>query len=188
MFTKMVAQVKPKQKTEILEEVTIPANVQVEIKADIIQVKGPKGALKKSFSYPNILVQKSDNTIIIKCIASSKKEKAIIGSFVAHLKNMFKGVTEGFKMKLKIVFSHFPITTKVVGNNLEILNFLGEKSPRCAKIHGNVKVSVGKEEIIVEGINIEEVGQIAANIEQATRVRYRDPRIFQDGIYLVSTE
>jgi large subunit ribosomal protein L6 len=45
-------------------------------------------------------------------------------------------------------------------------------------------VKIEPEDIIVEGINLEDVSQTAANIEQATRVRRKDPRVFLDGIYV----
>ena len=48
-----------------------------------------------------------------------------------------------------------------------------------------MKVSVKGEDVTITGINKEHVGQTMANIEQATKIKGRDPRIFQDGIYLV---
>ena len=65
-----------------------------------------------------------------------------------------------------------------------IENFTGERRPRKIKIIGNVKVKIEPDDIIVEGANLEEVSQTAANIEQATRVRNKDPRVFLDGIYV----
>ncbi|HIK00497.1 TPA: 50S ribosomal protein L6 [archaeon] len=184
----MAAQAKTKRHEEIVEEIAIPENVQVSLSGAIVSVKGQKGELKREFAYPGVSTEKTNNKIVLKTSEVTKKKRAVIGSFVAHLNNMFKGVTTGFKYKLKIVYSHFPMTTKIVGNHVEISNYLGEKSPRRAKIFGNVKVTAGKEEITVEGTNVEEVGQTAANIEQKTRVRHRDSRVFQDGIYLVGTE
>ena len=73
-----------------------------------------------------------------------------------------------------------------MGISGSIDNFLGERSPRKAKIIGDdVKVSVKGEDVTITGINKEHVGQTMANIEQATKIKGRDPRIFQDGIYLV---
>ncbi len=99
---------------------------------------------------------------------------------------MIKGVTEGFVYKMKIVYSHFPIKASVKGNEFIIENFLGEKSARKAKLFGNVKVTIKGSDVIIEGINREEVGQTAANIEAATKVKDKDVRVFQDGIYIVS--
>jgi large subunit ribosomal protein L6 len=97
---------------------------------------------------------------------------------------MITGVRKGFTYKLKIVFSHFPISVKVQGKTVLIENFTGERNPRKAKIVGNANVKVSGDDIIVQGINLEDVSQTAANIEQATKVKRKDPRIFLDGIYL----
>ena len=102
----------------------------------------------------------------------------------AHIKNMITGVTKGFTYKLKIVFTHFPVQVTVEGDKVVIRNFLGERAPRVAKIMPGVKVEVTKEDVIVKGIDIEAVGQTAANIEQATRIKEKDLRVFLDGIYI----
>jgi large subunit ribosomal protein L6 len=97
---------------------------------------------------------------------------------------MIKGVTTGFTYKLKIVFSHFPITVKVVGKYLTISNFTGERNPRKAQIMGTTKVIIKGEDIIVQGISLEDVSQTAANIQDSTKIRNKDPRVFLDGIYV----
>jgi len=97
---------------------------------------------------------------------------------------MVKGVTKGFTYKLKKVYSHFPINVKVEPGKVLIENFIGERSPRIAKIVGNVKVIVKGDDIEVQGLNLEEVSQTAANIEQATKIKKKDPRVFLDGIYI----
>ena len=66
-----------------------------------------------------------------------------------------------------------------------IQNFLGERYARKADILETVKVEVKAEIITVTGIDKEKVGQTAANIERATKVKNRDIRVFQDGIYIV---
>jgi large subunit ribosomal protein L6 len=97
---------------------------------------------------------------------------------------MITGVTKGFSYKLKIVFSHFPISVKLQDKFVLIENFTGERRARKVKTVGDVKVKIEAEDIIVEGVNLEDVSQTAANIEQATRVRRKDPRVFLDGIYV----
>jgi large subunit ribosomal protein L6 len=69
-----------------------------------------------------------------------------------------------------------------------IQNFLGERVPRVAKIVGKTQVKVEGSDLIVSGINIEEVGQTAANIEQACRIVGYDRRKFLDGCYIISKE
>ncbi|MFA4936009.1 MAG: 50S ribosomal protein L6, partial [Candidatus Methanoperedens sp.] len=49
----------------------------------------------------------------------------------------------------------------------------------------NTKVTIKGDQVILNGINKEDVGQTAANIRQATKIKRFDPRVFQDGIYLV---
>jgi large subunit ribosomal protein L6 len=97
---------------------------------------------------------------------------------------MIIGVTKGFEYRLKIVYSHFPVTVKIEGDKALIHNFLGERQPRIAKIVRGSKVEVKGDEIKVSGIDIEAVGQTAANFEQATRIIGKDRRIFMDGIYI----
>jgi large subunit ribosomal protein L6 len=87
---------------------------------------------------------------------------------------------------MKIVYNHFPIQAKIAGERVEIANFLGEKQARYAKIVEGVKVKVQGDELILTGTNRESIGNTAANVEQACKVRDRDPRVFQDGIYITN--
>ena len=169
-----------------LREVEIPEGVKAEVKESVVIIEGPKGRLERRLYHPKVAVEKVNNKIVVKCEFAKRNEKALVGTFAAHIRNMIKGVTEGFVYKMKIVYSHFPMKVSVKGNEIVIENFLGEKHPRKAKIFGDVKVNIKGDEVTIEGINREEVGQTAANIEFATRVKDRDIRVFQDGIYIVS--
>jgi len=110
----------------------------------------------------------------------------MLGTIRSHITNMIKGVNEGFTYHMKIVYAHFPMTVKVAGNKVIIENFLGERYPRNAKIVGSSKVKVKGDQVTITGIDKEDVGQTMANLEQATKIKGRDPRVFQDGIYLTS--
>ena len=171
----------------IVEEVEIPENVTIEINGMRVKVTGPKGTIERDFSHiRGVEIRKEDNKIIIETFFANRKKKALVPTIAAHIENMIKGVTKGFRYKLKIIYSHFPVNVKVdeKGKKVIIENFLGEKAPRIAKIVGNVTVKVKGDDIIVEGIDIEEVGQTAANIEHATKVKNYDRRVFMDGIYI----
>ena len=99
---------------------------------------------------------------------------------------MVKGVTDGFTYTLKALYSHFPMTLAVKGNEFVVNNYFGERVPRSSAILNGVNVKVqNKTEVIVSGIDKEAVGQTAANIERSTTVKKRDRRVFQDGIYLI---
>ncbi len=168
-------------------EVEIPPEVEVKVDGKRVVVKGPKGTLERDFSHArNVYLKIEDGKVIIESLFPKKKDEALVGTLAGHIKNMIKGVTKGFRYKLKIVYAHFPISVKVEGDKVIIENFLGEKVPRVAKIVGDVKVKVEGDDVIVEGIDIESVGQTAANIELATKIKDKDPRVFLDGIYVYS--
>ncbi|MEM1689351.1 MAG: 50S ribosomal protein L6 [Candidatus Hadarchaeales archaeon] len=168
----------------IRDVVKIPEGIQVKIEGNTVEVSGKKGSIKKTFGFPEVVIKQGNGTVVIEAPSPKRKLKAAVGTIKAHLRNMIKGVTDGYTYKLRIVYSHFPIKVEVKGNKVLIHNFLGEKYPRVAEILEGVTVRVEGDEIIVSGIDKEAVGQTAANIEQATVVRYRDRRIFQDGCYI----
>jgi len=169
------------------QEVSFPQEVSIEMEGLKVKVSGPKGSLEKEFRTGlNIKIEKKENTIIVSSESERRDSKSIVGTVNAHIGNMIEGVTKGFVYKLKVVYAHFPITVKVEGNKLLIQNFIGERSPRTADIIGNTKVEVNGPEITVSGISKDDVGQTAANMEQATRIHGYDKKVFMDGIYLVS--
>ena len=109
---------------EIREQIMLPDNVTATIENNILTVKGEKGELKMFFSHPKIDIKINSNTIEVYSKNVRRKEKALIYTFIAHIKNMIKGVTEGFEYKMKTVFSHFPIKTSVEGDEIIILGSL----------------------------------------------------------------
>jgi len=172
---------------EIKEKIETPNGVEITIEEKTVHVKGEKGSLSRILSHPRINITAKNNIVEISCVNSPKrKEKALIGTFRAHINNMITGVTEGFEYKMKTVFAHFPIKTSVEGDAFIIQNFLGERAPRTAKILEGVTVETKGENVTVSGADKEKVGQTAANIERATKVKKRDIRVFQDGVYITS--
>jgi large subunit ribosomal protein L6 len=170
----------------IKEQINIPDGVTASFDNNTLFVKGEKGELNRTFSHPKINIKINGNNIEINGKGARRKELALIGTMKAHIKNMVKGVTEGFEYKMKTVFSHFPIKTSVEGNEFIIQNFLGERSARKAKILEGVTIEIKGDDVTVQGINKEKVGQTVANIERATAVKRRDIRVFQDGVYRTS--
>jgi large subunit ribosomal protein L6 len=169
---------------ETVTTVEIPEGVEGTLEGRTITIKGEKGELTRDFSHAPIRIQMEGKTVTVQASWPRKKEAALVGTVRSHIQNMIKGVTQGFTYKLKIVFSNFPITVELKGNLLTIKNFTGERNPRKAKIMGNTKIKIKGDDIIVQGINLEDVSQTAANIQNATKIKSKDPRVFLDGIYV----
>jgi len=169
---------------ETVKSIEIPEGVEVKIEGKVVTVKGRKGESIRDFSYAPITINLEGKAIRVQANWPRKKETALVGTVCSHIQNMITGVTKGFTCKLKIVFSHFPISVKVREGTVAIENFTGERNPRTAKIMSGTKVTVKDEDIIVQGIGIENVNQTAANIQNATKVKRKDPRVFLDGIYV----
>lgn len=169
---------------EAVEWVGIPEGVEISVDGRRVTVEGDKGNLTRDFSHAPVSIQLDGDKVKIQTSWPRKREAALVGTVKSHIQNMITGVTKGFTYKLKIVFSHFPISVKVREKTIAIENFTGERSPRAARIMGRTKVTVKGEDVIVQGINIEDVSQTAANIQRATKVKNKDPRVFLDGIYV----
>lgn len=167
-------------------EVPLPKGINVLIDSGLLTVKGPKGTISKKMDYPGISIVPETEKVLITAFNEKKSLKVMKGTYAAHIRNMVLGVTKGFEYSLKVLNSHFPMTVKQAGDHLTIDNFLGEKTPRKSRIMGDVKVHIKGDTVTLTGNNIEEVAQSASNIELATKVKGRDRRVFQDGIYIVS--
>ena len=176
MYTKMMQ--------DINQKVKIPEGVTVEIADGKVKAKGPKGENERMLSHRNIKISIENDSVIFSAMKPSKREKTMVGTFKAHVKNMMKGVNEGFTYRLKVASSHFPMTVSTDGKELIVKNFFGEKIPRKCKIIQGVTVKIDGPTITVESTDIEKAGKIAGLIEQTTRITNRDRRVFQDGIYI----
>src|SRR5438046_10684509 len=112
----------------------------------------------------------------------------MLGTATAHVRNMIKGVTQGYKYDLRTVYAHFPVTVKVdeKAKVLKIENFTGEKTPRYAQILDGVKVAIKGDDISVEGVDLNSVTQTAANIPDSTKIKEKEWRVFLEGIYISS--
>ena len=169
-------------------ELIIPENVNVEVSGRKVKVSGPKGSLEREFELGKIKIEKNENKIVVSSETEKRKVKALVGTFTAHIKNLIGGVINGYTYKLKVIFSHFPVQVKAEKDKVLFLNFLGEKTPRVAKIVGKAEVKIEGQDITVTGIDLEEVGQTASNLELATRRTGFDKKVFQDGCYISSRE
>jgi len=168
------------------ERVKIPDGVAVTVEDATVRISAGKVALSRRLWHPRVRLAVEGGEVAISCEFPKRKEKAIAGTYAAHIRNMIEGVTKGWRYRMKIVYSHFPMKASVKGAQFVIENFLGERHPRTAAILGDTKVTVEGDQVVLEGPDLEAVSQTAANIERATKIKGFDPRVFQDGIYIVS--
>jgi len=160
-------------------QMIIPEKVDVEVNDALIIVKGPNGAVQRKVN-KLISFSKKDKELNI-----DGKNRALVGTWEAHIKNMFIGVTNGFTINLKTIHAHFPMSIKVNGDVITIENFLGEKKPRKARRMGDTKVDVKGQLVTLSGPDKEDVGNTYGSLRQATKIKEKDGRVFQDGIYKV---
>ncbi|MEX0932587.1 MAG: 50S ribosomal protein L6 [Candidatus Pacearchaeota archaeon] len=173
-------------KKEIFNEVEIPEGIEVKISGnDVIMSKG-ENKLEKHFNFNLLSVEHKDGRVIVGHKKATKIHKRMINTIAAHLRNMIKGLEEGFEYDLKIASSHFPMNVDLQGDKAIIKNFLGEKIPRNVKVPEGAEVEINGDMIKIKSANKEIAGQAAANFEQATRIKAKDKRIFQDGIFIVN--
>src|SRR2546425_11177830 len=166
--------------------VPIPEQVSVQVEGRTARAKGPLASLQKDLSHLPVSINVNDNKVEFETAWPRKREIGMLGTAAAHVRNMLKGVTQGYRYELRTVYAHFPVTVKVdeKAKVLKIENFTGEKTPRYAKIVEGVKVDVKGEDISVEGIDLKSVSQTAANIQDSTKIKKKDLRVFLDGIYV----
>lgn len=165
-------------------ELELPDEVSAEKDGFDLTVEGPNGTVRRRLWYPDVNVAVEDGVVVIESDNENAKTTATMGTFESHVGNMFHGVTEGWEYRMEAFYSHFPMQVSVEGDDVVINNFLGERAPRRTPIRGDTEVQVDGDELVLSGPDIEDVGQTAADIEQLTRVKDKDNRVFQDGVYI----
>jgi large subunit ribosomal protein L6 len=98
-------------KVDIIDKISIPEGVEVSIDSNQINVKGPKGELSRGIFTPGIKIEVKENEVIFSIKKAAKKEKMVLKTTEAHLKNMINGVNEEYVYKLKICSGHFTVTS-----------------------------------------------------------------------------
>lgn len=170
---------------ELALDVEIPNGVTVDLAPDnTITVKGKNGETKRMFHAIGVSVSKEENKVYFRAKKATKKEKRIMGTFQAHVRNMVRGVTEGHLYRMKICSGHFPMTVTVKGKELSVKNFLGEKVPRTTTLLDGVDIKIEGSDITIESPDIEKAGIVSSRIELLTFISKRDRRVFQDGIFM----
>ncbi|MBA0575684.1 hypothetical protein Gogos_007064 [Gossypium gossypioides] len=183
------------------ETMDIPDGVNIKVKAKMIEVEGPRGKLTRNFKHLNLdfHLTKDEETgkrkLRIEAWFGTRKTSAAIRTALSHIENLITGVTKGYRYKMRFVYAHFPINASITSGNksIEIRNFLGEKKVPHLYLVRKVDMLEGvsitrsekvKDEIVLDGNDIELVSRSAALINQKCHVKNKDIRKFLDGIYV----
>jgi large subunit ribosomal protein L6 len=150
--------------------IALPSGAEATITAEQITVKGPLGSLTQSL---NGLVQIENNsgTLNIKAANDSREANAMSGTIRALVNNMVNGVTKGFEKKLTLVGVGYRAAAQ--GDKLNLS--LGFSHPVVHQMPQGVKVETPTQtEILIKGINRQQVGQVAAEVRA-----YRSPEPYK---------
>jgi len=157
--------------------VEIPSGVNIHVDGHTVLIKGPAGEVRKTFHKE---VEIKLDGAQIQVIA---RTKALQGTSQSVLESMVRGAKDGYKKNMKLLYAHFPISIEIKGKDIMIKNFLGEKMARKAKLIGSTKVEAKGQSVTISGPDKEAVGQTLANMKAAMKIKDKDGRVFQDGIF-----
>jgi large subunit ribosomal protein L6 len=169
---------------KISESIQIPEGVTCDFNNSVLKCTKGSVSLERKINIPEMKVKIENNNLTLEVEKGNKTHLKKIRTYIAHITNIFHGLDDKFTYTLEAVNVHFPMTLKVEGSIVTITNFLGEKRPRKVKILPNVEVEVKGQSITVSSHDKEAAGQTAANLEKAGKLKGKDRRIFQDGIYI----
>jgi large subunit ribosomal protein L6 len=159
--------------------VKLPPKVEVTLGSGEISVKGPLGTLSRKFR-PDITVEKNGEELVFK--TDKEEANALHGTVRALVANMVKGVTQGFEKRLTLVGVGY--RAQAAGDKINLS--LGYSHPVVHSMPKGVKVETPQQtEIVVKGIDKQQVGQVAAEIRayrppepyKGKGVRYVDERV-----------
>jgi len=159
--------------------IKLPPKVDVALAAGEISVKGPLGTLSRKFS-DHVTIEQDGEQLVFK--ASNEESGALQGTLRALVANMVKGVTQGFEKKLNLVGVGY--RAQAAGDKINLQ--LGFSHPIVHSMPKGVKVETPVQtEILVKGIDKQQVGQVAAEIRayrppepyKGKGVRYSDERV-----------
>ena len=162
-------------------------NTNAEINSNEIKISGNLGTNTRKFNDTFLDIKIEGNKFIIDSKKGIKKMKKkankIVQTMAEELTNDMEGVNKYYEIEMEIIYAHFPITVEASKDTFYIKNMIGERAKRSTKIINNTKVEAAGQKIKIYGINKDDVTQTAANIRKICKIKYKDSRVFQDGIY-----
>jgi ribosomal protein L6, bacterial type len=159
--------------------ITVPAGVEISIDGPTVKVKGPKGELSHTLAEPITVERAEDGALHVKRPDDERRSRALHGLSRSLINNMVVGVSEGYSRTLEIHGTGYRVQAK--GSDLEFA--LGFSHPVVVSPPEGVNFRVEKPtQFVVEGIDKQQVGEVAANIRKirppepykGKGVRYQD--------------
>lgn len=172
------------------ESIDIPEDVDLEVdENNSITIKGPEsGPVVKDFSHARgIKITLDGDKLQFSANFPRSSTVSLANTIINIVKNLINGVQTPYKYICKVCNSHFPFNVEIVERKkeLHVVNFLGEKAPRVVKYKPSLMdVEVDDDDVYLIGPDKELLGQVAANLKKICHIKLKDPRIFQDGVYL----
>lgn len=157
-------------------------------------VTGPRGTLTRAFKGVNFAANMlSKDAMRVDMWFGNRLQTACLRTTTSHIENMITGVTKGFCYKMRFAYAHFPINVSLSKDaasgapTVEIRNFLGERRVRRVSMLNGVSIvrsTATKDELVLEGNDVEKVSGSAALIHESCLVKRKDIRKFLDGMYV----
>ncbi|GGL51285.1 50S ribosomal protein L6 [Wenxinia marina] len=163
--------------------VPLPSGVSAEVKGQTVEVKGPKGT-RAFTATDDVTLKVEDGAVSVTPRGTSKRARQQWGMSRSMVENLVTGVTTGFKKELEITGVGY--RAQMQGNTLKLA--LGYSHDVEFAVPQGVTVTAPKQtEIVVEGIDQQQVGQVAANIREwrppepykGKGIRYKGEYIFR---------
>ena len=160
--------------------IPIPKDVKVELKGDLLTVKGPKGNLQRKVD-PNVQVQTDTDQIVLTVPEESRRSRSLHGLYRALVSNMVIGVSQGFERALEIVGVGY--RAEMSGKTLVL--HVGYSHPINYPLPEGVDAKIEKAKITLAGIDKEVLGRAAAKIRSFRKpepykgkgIRYAQERV-----------
>ena len=105
------------------QKIEIPSECHLSLDGKTVTVSGPKGTLERTFPEPQTRLRMEESELIATTHINRKRSRALVGTVIAHVRNMLTGVQFGYEYEMKVVYSHFPITVETKGDIVIISAF-----------------------------------------------------------------
>jgi len=167
------------------KSITVPSGVTVNYAKNKVSVKGPKGELHQDLD-PDFKITQENSEITVERPTEQKRHKALHGLYRALIANMVQGVSKGFRHQLELVGVGYKANAQ--SNVLELS--LGYSHNVFLAVPSEIKVQAVQEKgqnptIILEGIDKQLIGQVAAKIKSLRKVEpYKGKGIRFTGEYV----